>query len=276
MKSPRLIAFIGGLLVIAGCGKPAEKPGSSTLPGPNVSIAKAPTEGSKDTVVDKKDGATKPPAISKPDLTLTSAELVQRYVADKAGMIKANEGKTAEVTGAVHHFDVTGDDRALVFLEKGDKVCLRIVSADAAPWKKYLIGQKVKATGRLQFIESPIKGVADDIDITFATIVIDKDKPTTTMLTSEKLSEACKDRESLDKLRGKYIYVTGEVVAKGGTVPQYVDLKGTETKPVRCNFFGDKAAVESLKIGTKVKILGAVTGSGIEYDPVDGCHLIEP
>ena len=70
--------------------------------------------------------------------------------------------------------------------------------------------------------------------------------------------------------------MTGEVVAKGGNVTHHVDLKGAEAKPIRCDFLFNKAIVESIKIGSKVKVVGQVKGSGIEYDPLAYCHLIDP
>jgi tRNA_anti-like len=227
-------------LFVFGCGK--DKPDSGG-PAPGPTGGPGPSAG-----VDL--------ATAKPDHTATAAEWHAEFKKDSAGSKKKYAGKVVELTGTLASF-AENPDAGVLFahlkIEK-DVLGVRCGMSDANAWEKACQGAEVTVRGKLA------DGAIFHGELMPAIIVKADKNPALTATAADLGKQFKADTEKLrEKFGDKWVYVEGEVVSTGKSSvggPQFT-LKGDGGVNVVCSVPADnKAKVEALKPGQKVKALG--------------------
>ena len=250
----RQITFLLGVLLMAGCGKPAQK----EEPQVWVKVGSAQV-GS--TVPEEKPVA-KVDLTKDPEFRLEAAAWMAEWKKDREATRKKYLGKVVEISGTVNRTsqDPYGDVGYVFLKVEGEILGVRCCLADKEPWLKVSPGSMVKVRGT----HSAEAGLAGDV---YPCAIVEASPSPALVITASALAKAfgADARAAQEKYGEKWLLIDGEIAGlEKDKNPQFLlmYLKAENDIKIkvilRTNSDHYKKRNESIKAGQKVKMLGQV------------------
>jgi hypothetical protein len=241
------------------------------------------TDGKKESSRDQgppKDGKT---SDGKPVASMTTAEFVAAYEKNAEEADEKYKGQVVELTGRVLEvFQNSVSPPTLRSEGKPDGVMLFLSLRDLTQWRRALPGQKIKFRGTpgVSKLAPDPPGGTWPPDLEKVEIIEVTGDPPPPVNPDELLKEFAADYDkAYAKVKNRYVFVTGEILAIEGDFTKTVTLKTLiPDAKVKCSisvpigeYLGD------LKPGQKIKACGRVSSfSNKDKVSFEGCILYEP
>jgi hypothetical protein len=270
---PALLALLGVLLLVPGCGK--DRP-TDPLPEPD---SKIPPVAEKTPKPDAAKPPVEPPNTNRPAYTVTAIGVTEEFAKNAAAAEKKYNNKLIEVEGTVssasqNQVRQEGKVELMGFKEKPDDLIPRKVKCIV---KKSLAG-RVALLGKGQRVR--IKGRFDTIDggdVRLNVVEYEELTPSSVpLLTAEALAKAfTEDKSAAAKKYGdKEVIVEGiivDLVAKDGQFS--VKVAGNDNVRLSCTMLHEDE-FKTLKKFAKVRIKGEVSLFDSREVIIDSAFLV--
>jgi hypothetical protein len=208
--------------------------------------------------------------LGQPDVAVDPAAWHAEFKKNPKAALAKYKDKVVELAGTVKGVgeDPHGQVGYVYLAVEGSLLGIRCATADKTPWRKVAPGSKVKIKGK---VEEEVGG--GRLGSLFpAEIVEAGPNPAPILAAPELAKEYAADRKAVrEKYDAKWVYVEGEVTEKkspqeGGAVR--LTLKGDKGISIDCGFPAEsnKKALEAVKVGSSVKVLGQLSVFADEQD----------